>query len=322
MKVLILGGTRFIGRHLATEAMTQGHALTLFNAGGGDLAADPRGEQLDSLGALTEGSWDVCIDLSAHPVEQQRELADVLESRVGHYVFLSSLDAHLPDCVGEGSALCDHGALKRGIEGLLSARFEGRLAVLRPGLAIGPGDGAGPFTYWIDRALAGGEFLAPAPADSPVQVVDARDVARFAIEAAARGLTGAFDLVADERLTFGRLLDLLVREAGELSSAAWVDNGFLLERGLEPLGDIPLWLTEEGPRTASSVDTTTATSAGFDPRPLESTLRDTLEWFAGRASRGHAALGGLERERERTLLAEWHQHTALARPTLAAGHEI
>ncbi|MEO0652516.1 MAG: NAD-dependent epimerase/dehydratase family protein, partial [Planctomycetota bacterium] len=324
MKILILGGTRFLGRHLATETIGRGHALTLFDKDSDGAAADWIEDRVDSLAELAEHRWDACIDVSTRGSEGATQIAATLEGQVEHYLYVSSVDVHLAEAVtaprpadGEGEELRGHGARKREVEEALRTALGKRLTILRPGLIVGPHDQSGRFAYWVERALEGSEFLAPAPFDAAIQLVDVRDVSRFALDLIENHVTGEFDVVGPDRsLVFGEVVKGLIHAADPLSSATWVDNGFLLERGLRPWTDIPLWLTEEGPRSVVAIDNAAAQSAGFDPRPLEDTLRDTVDWFAEHDESARASRY-LDRERERDLLAEWHRAESLARQQLA-----
>ena len=329
MRILILGGTRFLGRHLATESIGRGHALTLFDTDGSGVSAGGIEDRVDTLQELSLHRWDACIDVSTRGAAAASEIATVLAGQIEHYLYVSSVDVHLTNAVtaprpadGEGEELRGHGAAKREVEVALRTALGERLTILRPGLIVGPHDQSGRFAYWIERAMTGAEFLAPAPYDASIQLVDVRDVSRFALDLVEGRVAGEFDVVGPDRsLVFGEVIRSLIRVADPLSSVTWVDNGFLLDRGLRPWTDIPLWLTEEGPRSVVSIDSTPAQAAGFHARPFEETLGDTVEWFADRSD-GASTAGYLECARERELLAEWHRSESLARQQLAAGHEI
>ena len=325
MKILILGGTRFLGRHLATEVLARGHELALFDPDRSDLASGEERETLADLEQLRGREWDACIDTSTRGAQHSRDVATSLRGRIGRYVYISSIDAHLDDRpgAGEGVELRGHGAAKREVEATLRELLGETLTILRPSLIVGPHDHSGRFSYWATRALGGGEFLAPGPSDVAVPLIDVRDAARFALDVVERELPGEYDLTGSESpTTFGELLDALVRTADELSSVTWVDNGFLLDEGVRPWVDIPLWLTEEGPRSVRSISGDAARAAGFHTRPLEETLRDTLTWLHESGRNGSLSAHFLDRGRERELLSRWHRDAGLARQPLGAGHEI
>ncbi|QDU69941.1 NAD-dependent epimerase/dehydratase family protein [Engelhardtia mirabilis] len=344
MKILILGGTRFVGRHLATEALLRGHELTLFNRGRSGPGLFPnaehrRGDRDGGLDALAEGEWDACFDTSGQTPRQVEASTDLLAERVGHYGFISSASAYAdrdraplsedaplasadsPDDLDRRVATT-YGARKAACEEVVRKRFGARASILRPSLVAGPYDDSGRFDYWLRRALSGGELLAPGPAHDPVQLLDARDLATFALDLAEREIGGTYNVAgpADD-VTFMGLVRGAVNAAGSAARVTWVDPGFLLERGAEPWTEIPLWIPEDGPRGLHGLDVSAARARGFAPRQVGETLRDTLVWIENSATEPVAGIG-LDPQRERELLREWHRSQAMSRTLLAAGHEI
>ena len=328
MKILILGGTRFLGRHLATEVLRREHALTLYDPERESAFGEVAEEIVEDLAELGEHRWDACIDTTTRNADEVTALATKLKDRVGRYIYISSIDVHVHDSVScrtgpEGRALCGHGARKAESEAVLESVLGDRLTIVRPGLLIGPHDQSGRFAYWATRVLDGGEILAPGPRDAALQIVDVRDVANFTVAIAEQQLEGKFDVVGPEQsTTFGEFLDRLGEVAGDWGSITWVDNGFLLEHDVEPWNHIPMWLTEEGPRSVVSIDGHAALEAGFAPRTTVETLTDTLAWFRATDRVDESEGDFLDRSRERELLSAWHRIESLARQPLAAGHEI
>ena len=324
MRILILGGTLFVGRHLVEGAQARGHEVTLFNRGqtGPDLYPDVETRHGDraagDLASLREGAWDAVFDTSARVPRWVREAATLLADRVGHYAFVSSCsvyaDTTLPG-TNESSpvhALEDetteeitsaevYGGLKALCERELERALPGRSLSARAGLIVGPYDMSGRFTYWVHRIARGGDVLAPEPRDQPVQLIHARDLADWLLDMAEKGEAGVFNATGPERpLTMEGVLEAIVEETGSGARLVWVDEDYLTENGVEAWSDLPLWLAPRGnPEVANflAVDVTKAVTAGLRFRPLGRTIRDTLE----QAETFPQA--GLEAARERELLA-------------------
>jgi 2'-hydroxyisoflavone reductase len=333
MRVLVLGGTVFVGRHVVEEALRRGHALTLFNRGESGPELYPgveqlRGERSGDLAALRGRSFDAAIDTSGYFPGDVERSAQLLAPSVGGYVFVSTRSvyadvsvpgrnedaplAELPegaplDELGPGS----YGPLKALCEREVERAFGERAAILRPGLIVGPYDPTNRFAYWPRRIAMGGDVLAPAPPEAAVQVIDARDLAAFALDLLEREVGGTYDVVAPAgTLTLGGVLETCRAVSASDARLVWVDAAFLLERGVEPWTELPLWTP--GPEHAGFQrgDVSRALAAGLRVRPLAATAADTLAWetfeserpWAPRLGIGH---GPLTAERERDLLAEW-----------------
>jgi 2'-hydroxyisoflavone reductase len=324
VRILILGGTLFVGRHLVEAARDRGHDVTLFNRGQTDPGLYPELETLHGdraagkLESLREGTWDAVFDTSARVPRWVREAAAILADRVGHYSFVSSCsvysDTTLPgtnesspvhvledETTEEITSAEVYGGLKALCERELERALPGRSLSARAGLIVGPYDGTGRFTYWVHRIARGGDVLAPEPRDQPVQLIHGRDLAEWLLDMAEKGKTGVFNATGPERpLTMGRLLDAIVEEAKIDARLIWVDEDYLVEHGVEAWSDLPLWLAPGGnPEVANflAVDVSKAVGAGLRFRPLAETIRDTLE---------HAETSpqaGLDEMRERELLA-------------------
>ncbi|MGH3027956.1 MAG: NAD-dependent epimerase/dehydratase family protein [Gaiellaceae bacterium] len=323
MRILILGGTLFVGRHLVEAALERGHEVTLFNRGqtGPDLY--PGVETLHGdraagkLASLREGSWDAVVDTSARVPRWVRDAAMLLADRVGHYTFVSSCsvysDTTLPG-TNESSpvhALEDetteeitsaevYGGLKVLCERELERALPGRSLSARAGLIVGPYDMSGRFTYWVHRIARGGDVLAPEPRDQPVQLIHARDLADWLLDMAEKGESGVFNATGPERpLTMEGVLEAIVEETWSGARLVWVDEDYLVEHGVEAWSDLPLWVAPGGnPEVANflAVDVSKAVGSGLRFRPLAQTIRDTLE----QAETFPQA--GLEETRERELL--------------------
>ncbi len=326
MKVLIMGGTLFLGRHLVEASLARGHEVTLFNRGRTNPDAFPavetvRGDRDGNLVELHGREWDAAIDTSARIPRWVWTSADVL---VGHYTFISSASVYAePMVVGTDEAapvmtLADesieevtdatYGALKVLCERALEAAFGGRSLIVRAGLIVGPYDPTGRFTYWVHRIARGGDVLAPEPRDQPVQFIHARDLADWIVDMVEAGRGGTFNATGPaEPLTMQRTLAAIRAMTDSDARFKWVDERFLVEAGVQVWSDLPLWLAPDtNPQLAGflAMDVSKALAAGLRFRPLEQTIRETLE----RAQTTGEA--GLAPEREAGLLAAWREHAA------------
>jgi 2'-hydroxyisoflavone reductase len=324
VKILVLGGTLFVGRHLVEAALERGHDVTIFNRGQTDPGLYPDLEMrhgdraAGDLESLREGTWDAVFDTSARVPRWVREAATLLADRVGHYSFVSSCSVYSETALpGTNESSPVHALEDETTEEITSAEVYGGLKVLcereleralpgsslsaRAGLIVGPYDPTGRFTYWVHRIARGGDVLVPEPRDQPVQLIHGRDLADWLLDMAEKGESGVYNATGPESpLTMERLLDAIVAETGSDARLVWVGEDYLVEHGVEAWSDLPLWLAPGGnPEVANflAVDVTKAVTAGLSFRPLAQTIRDTLE----HASTSPEA--GLDEARERELLA-------------------
>jgi 2'-hydroxyisoflavone reductase len=320
MRLLLLGGPKFLGRAVADAALAGGHELTFFNRGKTNAALYPeveklRGDRAGDLAALTGREWDAVIDTSGYLPHVVRASAEALTGS-GLYCFVSSVSvyADFSRPIDEESELAplgdlpademapdyaNYGALKALCEQAVREVLAERALVVRPGLIVGPHDPTGRFSYWPHRVARGGEVLAPAPPERPTQFVDVRDLGEWLVALCERRVAGTFN-ATHPGLSFGELLESCVTVTGSDARVTWVSDEFLLELGVGQWMELPLWLT--GPETAymDRADVSRALAQGLGFRPLEDTVRGTLE----EASTTEAA--GLSPERETELLAAWH----------------
>lgn len=320
VKLLVLGGTKFVGRAAVEAALARGHEVTLFNRGltNPDLFPDVekvRGDKEGDLSALAGRSWDVVLDPSAYTPGPVRETTALLADAVEHYVFVSSLSvyADISRPYDEGAALqgleegqpddrlledfSNYGALKVLSEEVVAAAMPGRHAIVRPGLIVGPHDPTGRFTYWPNRVARGGEVLAPAPAEDPLQVIDVRDLGEWLISVAEQRVQGAFNAV-HPGIAWRELVETCLAVTGSDATIAWVDGDFLLEQGVEPWSELPVWI--RGPEYAGfhRADVSRAIEAGLTFRPLAETVQATLE-------EAETSDGRLTPKREAELVQAW-----------------
>ena len=318
MKLLVLGGTIFLGRHVVQAALARGHAVTLLNRGRHGTALFPQVERLvgdrdGDLSALANRAFDAVIDCSGYTPEQVTRSSRALGDRAGHTVFVSSISAYAgfaPDKVyDETAALATgregYGALKARAEEALLAACPGRAAIVRPGLIAGPHDPTNRFTYWPARVARGGEVLAPGRPERPVQFIDARDLADWCVALAEARTVGAFNAVGP-RLPMRELLETCRDVAASDARFTWVPDETLLARDVAPWTGLPLWLPESDPSFGGMLlaDLARARAAGLRTRNARATIADTLAWLPDAddlASARHVAT--LTSEREAGILA-------------------
>ena len=334
MRLLILGGTLFLGRHLAALALARGHHVTTFTrgrtAGLGDPRIDARyGDRDGDLRALEDGRWDATIDTSGYVPRVVRASAGLLADRTSHYTFVSSISvyARFDGPVHEDAPLATlddpadedvqshYGALKGRCERVVQEVYGERALVVRPGLIVGPQDPTGRFTYWVMRLAAGGEVLAPGDPARPVQLVDVRDLAAWMLDLAERRAGGVFNATGPEpRLTMAGVL--AATDAGAGARLTWVDDAFLLEHGAGEWQELPLWIADPATRGLLDADVSAAVAAGLRFRPLADTARDTLAWVraGGPVTAPKPGMqlvrAGLAPEKEAAILAAWHARRA------------
>jgi 2'-hydroxyisoflavone reductase len=312
MRLLVLGGTAFLGRAVVEAALERGHEVTLFNRGRTNAELFPEAEKLrgdrdGDLSALAGRSWDAVVDPSGFIPRVVRGSAELLGDAVEHYTFVSSISVYasrgrlieLDDPTTE-DVQQHYGGLKALCERVVDEIYPARSANVRAGLIVGPHDPTGRFTYWPHRIARGGEVLAPGPAERPVQLVDVRDLAAWMLDLGERRIAGTFD--ATGPTTMGAVVDACLRVAASDATITWVDYAFLLRQGVGEWLELPLWLASPEHRHLLKADASRALAAGLRLRPLEKTVRAAL------ASARPVNGVGLAPERERELLAAWQAH--------------
>ncbi|AXI78710.1 Rossmann-fold NAD(P)-binding domain-containing protein [Peterkaempfera bronchialis] len=326
MRLLVLGGTEFVGRAVTEEALARGWQVTVFNRGRhgvpdgvealrGDRAAAGEG----GLAALERGTWDVVVDTWSGAPSAVRDAARLLAGRAGSYAYVSSRSVYSwPQAAGltEDGPLVDaspdageveYAQDKRGGELAAVAAFGERALLVRAGLILGPYENIGRLPWWLGRIARGGLVAAPGPRDLPLQYVDARDLAGWTLDAAARGLGGPYDMVSPSgHTTMGELLETCVRVTGSDAELRWIAPDAVLAAGIEPWTELPVWLPPgESHDALHRSDVSKAASAGLRCRPVTETVADTWEWLRlggqPRLRPGRAAVG-LAPEKEALLL--------------------
>jgi 2'-hydroxyisoflavone reductase len=318
MRLLVLGGTKFLGRAVVDEALARDHEVTLFNRGQTNPELFPdvekiRGDRTQDLSAFVGRRWDAAIDMATFLPRVVRLSTDALRDSVRRYVYVSSISAYadqsVPPLEGnpvavlarpDSESIDDYGALKARCEQIVQDAFGKRALVIRPGLIVGPHDPTDRFTYWPRRIAKGGRVLAPGPPDAPVQFVDARDLGAWIVHATESGLDGIYNATG-ETLTFESFLEECRRVAGD-AEIVWVDGRRLAEAGVAEWMELPLWIISPEYSATHRADVSKAVAAGLRFRPLAETIRDTLAWDRERDWPPAEGVG-LTPDRERELLA-------------------
>jgi nucleoside-diphosphate-sugar epimerase len=323
MRTLVIGGTVFLGRAVVEAALARGDEVTYFHRGrhGRGLhpgAREVLGDRASDLDRLPEQDWDAVVDTCGFDAAAVGAAARALAERAAHYAFVSSASVYRdwPAApVDEDSAVftsdvADYGPQKAAAERAAEAAMPGRVLHVRAGVIVGPHENIGRLPYWLARMERGGDVLAPGPAEAGVQLVDARDLARWILAMGARGAAGAFNAVAPRGwTTWGMLLETCRAVAGPAARLRWVDGGQVAGALEDPWSELPLWPAPV-PEAAAvfAVDAARAAAAGLEIRPLEATVADTWAWLrAGgepAAWRSELRAKGLPAARERTLLEE------------------
>lgn len=321
MKILIIGGTRFIGRHLVTSARARGHEVTLFNRGKSNPGLfrriqNIRGDREKDLDQLS-GQWDAVIDTCGYLPRIVRLSAEALKDKVSKYVFISSVSVYNnfskigikeSDAVG---TLADesveeitgetYGPLKALCEKTVQDVYGARSLIIRPGLIVGPHDPTDRFTYWPLRIAKGGDVLAPDRPDAMAQFIDARDLADFIIRLLDQNVSGTFNAVGHP-VTLNTVFETCKRISKSNANFKWAPVDFLEKNNVAPWSDMPIWVPEVGDDVGvSHVDVSKAEAAGLTFSPLTDTIKAIYDWEFERPA-DYELKAGLKPERETELL--------------------
>jgi 2'-hydroxyisoflavone reductase len=293
MRLLILGGTVFLGRHVAAEALARGHDVTLFHRGrhGADLFPEAEhlgGDRDGDLRALEGGRWDAAVDTSGyHPDQVAASSALLAAAGVEHLSFVSTCNVYPgwpAEPVSEDSAVWeegdDYGPHKAASERAAEAALPGRVAHLRAGLLVGPHDNVFRLPWWVRRIASGGEVLAPGDPERTVQLIDARDLAAWVLDLAEERRAGVFNATSPPgRTTMGEVLEAAVAATGADAGLTWAPDEALVEAGVEPWKELPLWIPERDGAGTWQVAAARAEAAGLRPRPVAHTIADVWAWL-------------------------------------------
>jgi 2'-hydroxyisoflavone reductase len=342
MRILILGGTRFLGRHLVAAALDGGHEVTLFNRGTHPATALPNvetihGDRNHDLFKLQERSWDAVVDTCGYLPRAVRASAEALSDSVERYVFISSISAYADvsvagldetaplakltddqmqqanaiDSSGQVSAVTFgrmYGGLKALCEQAAEEVMPNRVLIIRPGLIVGPYDYSDRFTYWVVRIAGGGEVLVPGRPGRCLQLIDVRDLAEWIVRLIEQKETGAYHATGLPGIV---TMQSVVEECKAVShseaSLTWVSDDFLLEEKVVPWGEMSLWMPETAPHVQGFMfmNCAKAIAAGLNFRPLRETIADTLTWWQHNCV-NETMKAGITRDKEESLLRKWH----------------
>jgi 2'-hydroxyisoflavone reductase len=331
MKILVLGGTVFLGRHFVEAALKQGHVLTLFNRGNNpglfpelETLIGDRDGNLDSLNGR---HWDAVLDTSGNIPRLVKASAEMLAGSTGHYTFISSISVYDLDKssdIDETSAVIKledenveeitgetYGGLKALCELAAEKALPGRVLNVRPGLIVGPNDPSDRFTYWPWRISKGGKVLAPGNPSAPMQIIDVRDLAEWLVQVIEENVTGTLNATGpQEPYTVEAILRTCQETINPAAEFEWVDDEFLLAKEVGVWVEMPLWVPEGEGTALMQVSVDRALAARLKFRRLDATIRDTFAWAQTR-SQDYEWRAGLAPEREKELLERWHRQNTL-----------
>lgn len=335
MDLLILGGTRFMGRALVSYALARGHRVTLFHRGqtGADVFPDCEhvlGDRDGGLAPLAGRRFDAVVDTSGYVPRVVGDSVRMLREAAPRYVFISSISvyvepvaagadesaavAQLVDPAAEAITGETYGGLKALCEDVVRDAYGERALIVRPGLIVGPHDPTDRFTWWPERVAGGGRVIAPGDPEQGLQFIDGRDLGEWIVRALEAGKHGTFHATGPAQPLSMREFLATTREA--LASNAefvWMDEAFLTAQGVTAWQDLPAWVNaaESG---LAALDVSRAVAAGLTFRPLADTVRDTLAWSRARGvapplqnALGATARPGLTSEREAEVFAAWER---------------
>lgn len=340
MKVLVLGGTRFLGRAIVEEALKRGHEVTLFNRGTNhEMFPDVEqliGDRNGDVSQLENRKWDVVMDTCGITPHQIEKIATVLGDNVEHFTYISSISVY-PDWIplnieedyhvhsippeeilekieeGIVSPYEYYGGMKVACEEEAEKHWSGRVLQVRAGLLVGSCDYSDRLPYWVHRVAQGGTVLVPGRPERPVQFIDVKDLAAWALTMAENRQAGTFNVTGPSKeLTMEEFLNTCKVVTGSDAEFVWADEKFMLEEKVQPWMEMPLWIPEEFAlegaaepwKGSSFISIEKAVTAGLSFRPLEETIADIYEDVKVKETEWKA---GISREREQELLEKWVQ---------------
>jgi len=330
MRLLVLGGTEFVGRAVVEAALGRGWEVTVLNRGRHQLPEGVRalrGDRTapDGLAALAEGEWDAVVDTWRLAPRAVRDAARLLRGRAGRYVYVSSCsvytwappagyteDANVVEGAAPDAEQTDYARDKRGGElAALDAFGTDRTLLVRAGLILGPYENVGRLPWWLGRIARGGQVLAPGPRELPLQYVDVRDLAEWILGAVEQELSGPFNLMSEQgHATMGEFLEACVAATGSDAVLRWTEPQVILDAGIEPWTQLPVWVPPgtDMHDALHAADVSRAVEAGLACRPVSETVADTWSWLqsvGGTAPfRSDAAVKGLDPEVEAKVLGQ------------------
>jgi len=331
LKILVLGGTGFIGPHMVREALRRGHDVTLFNRGKTNNLLFPDletliGDRDNGLDSLKGGKWDAVVDNSGYVPRHVADSSRLLSPSISHYLFISSISAYasfavpndeesplatMPDETVEEVTGETYGPMKVLCEQRAAAEIgDDRLTILRPTYICGPGDHTDRFSYWPVRTMKGGEMLWPGTPTDKTQIIDVSDLANFVVDAIERQITGTYNTVTPAgSYSMGDLLADSMAVTGAEVTPTWVSAGFIDAQNLGEGRSIPIWASPDGEyASVASVSGERAVAKGLRNRPVRETARDLISWWKTLPEdRTQKIRAGLSAQRETEMLTLWHK---------------
>ncbi|PAD65986.1 NAD-dependent dehydratase [Bacillus sp. 7586-K] len=340
MKVLIIGGTRFLGKALVAEALKKGHEVTLFNRGT-NKEIFPEVEHLigdrdGDLSLLKNRKWDVAIDTCGFAPHQIKKAAAVLGDNIEYYTYISSISVYkdwIPHNITEDYLLQSmpkdklkaveegsispyeyYGALKVLCEAEAEKHWPGRVLHIRAGQLVGPFDYTDRLPYWVQRVAQGRKIMVPGSPNRLVQLIDIKDLATWVFNMAETRKAGTFNVTGpDYELTMAELLNTCKAVTNSDAVFVWAEEQFVLEHKIQPWTEMPLWIPEHYPlegekepwKGSFRISIEKAVAAGLSFRPLEETIHDVYQWEKDRQDTERRA--GISRDKEQELLKSWFQ---------------
>ncbi len=332
MKLLLLGGTAFLGRAVVEAAVAAGHEPTLFTRGKTNPGLFPAvehvvGDRESELSLLGGREFDVVVDTSGYLPSVVRASAELLAGRAGRYLFVSTISVYedagvltektatrRPADPESRDLSRDYGGLKTLCEEAVESAFPEGAIIVRPGLIVGAHDYSGRFSYWPRRVARGGEVLAPGRPETRIWLIDVRDLAEWMVRLAEGSATGVFNAAGPgEPLTMGGVLEECRAATASEARFTWVDDEFLVEREVVPYTELPLWVPG-GADGYPAIDCSKAREAGLTFRPVGETIRAVLDEVESPGRTGlfgwTRPAAGLDPDREQRLLDEWRVRRA------------
>jgi 2'-hydroxyisoflavone reductase len=336
MRILVLGGTGFLGPHFVEAALKNGHQLTLFNRGKtnpGRFKDDRynsieqlQGDRKTDLTALNGKQWDAVLDTSAYLPSDVKRSCELLKDAVNQYLLISTVSVYaknnipnldesgelieLPAGTEEKVTNETYGGFKAASEKMAQSVMPNKACIVRPGLIVGPGDTTDRFTYWPARALRGGEILAPEKPEAPTQFIDVRDLAEFILRLIENKNVDVYNADAQAgSLTMGALINSCIKQAKNKAKPVWVPADFLEAQKVGAWMDLPCWIPAAGEYAGfGRTSAAKAKKAGLRYRPLDITVRDTMKWWQEQSEERRAKpKAGLSAEREAAVLKAWKE---------------
>ncbi|WP_062236500.1 NAD-dependent epimerase/dehydratase family protein [Fictibacillus sp. FJAT-27399] len=328
MRILIIGGTRFVGRYITASFLQKGHQVTLFNRGSNqELFPECQtliGDRDSDLKPLRGQKWDAVVDTCGYFPRQTEQMAKTLRDSVPHYTYISSVSAYksmekknqteeselgvLTDTATEEITGETYGPLKAACEEKIKQTYGESCLIIRPGLIVGPHDYSDRFTYWPARAAKGGGILAPAEPDRQVQFIDVRDLSEWIVSMVEKKAAGVFNAVGDHY----RMAEVLkaclsvTKSGGEI---IWVEESFLNEKKVDEWMELPLWISSKKSLGIQHINNDKAIASGLAFRNIQETIMDTFNWDQTRNMKPEDYKAGMSPDREKELLSEWRAKT-------------